>query len=124
MRGRRRFAQEDIDGVKITIHGATRLYKNSRRGRKVIRLDLARALEEPGLLRTLEGEDLIVSGIDQFHYEEASNNGAFARNWGIVKDWSEASRYDPAITETEALAFFLAVTDPTDGVLAWLKKQW
>lgn len=46
---------------------------------------------------------LIVSDIDQLHYEEASNNRAFARNWGIVKDWSEVSRYDPEITEAKAL---------------------
>lgn len=67
---------------------------------------------------------LTVSGIDELYDDEAGRNSAFARNWNIVKDWSEVSRYDPAITETEALAFFLAVTDPTDGVLAWLKTLW
>lgn len=67
---------------------------------------------------------LTVSGIEKLYDEEAGRNSAFAKNWNIVKDWSEVSRYDPAIAETIAFAFFLAVTDPTDGVLAWLKKQW
>jgi hypothetical protein len=67
---------------------------------------------------------LTVSGIEKLHDEEAGRNGVFAENWNIVKDWSEVSRYDPAITETRAFGFFLAVTDPTDGVLAWLKTLW
>jgi HEPN domain-containing protein len=67
---------------------------------------------------------LTVSGIEELYDEEAGRNSAFALNWSIVKDWSEVSRYDPKITDTQALGFFLAVTDPTDGVLEWLKKQW
>jgi len=67
---------------------------------------------------------LDVSGLMPLHREEESLNRSFAENWGIVKDWSEASRYNAAITETKARILFLAVTDPTNGVLAWLKKQW
>jgi len=67
---------------------------------------------------------LNTSGLTHLHEAEASGNLVFAKNWTIVKDWSEASRYDASITETEAIALFRAVTDPTDGVLIWLKKQW
>ena len=67
---------------------------------------------------------LTVSGIDKLYEEEAAQNRVFAKNWSIVKDWSEVSRYDPAIAETTAVSLFLAVTDPTDGVLAWLKTLW
>jgi hypothetical protein len=67
---------------------------------------------------------LTVSGIEELYDEKAGRNSVFAKNWSTVKDWSEMSRYDPEITETKALGFFLAVTDPTNGVLAWLKKQW
>jgi HEPN domain-containing protein len=67
---------------------------------------------------------LKISGIERLLEEEVGRNGIFAKNWGIVKDWSEASRYNAAITETAAGVLFLAVTDPTNGVLAWLKKQW
>ena len=67
---------------------------------------------------------LNVSGLTQLHQEEVGRSLSFAENWGIVKDWSEASRYNAAITETAAGVLFLAVTDPTNGVLAWLKKQW
>ncbi len=67
---------------------------------------------------------LDVSGLMPLHREEESLNLAFAENWGIVKDWSEASRYNATITEAQAGVLFLAVTDPTNGVLPWLKKQW
>jgi len=67
---------------------------------------------------------LTVSGIEERYDEEAARNVVFAKNWSTVKDWSEVSRYDSEITETKASGFFLAVTDPVNGVLAWLKKQW
>jgi len=67
---------------------------------------------------------LDVSGLMPLHREEESLNLAFAENWGIVKDGSEASRYNATITDAQAVVLFLAVTDPTSGVLPWLKKQW
>jgi HEPN domain-containing protein len=67
---------------------------------------------------------LNVSGLTQLHREEEGRNLSFAENWGIVKDWSESSRYNAAITDAAAVVLFLAVTDSTNGVLAWLKKQW
>jgi hypothetical protein len=48
----------------------------------------------------------------------------FAKNWFIVRNWSEASRYDGSITPEQASNLFRAVTDEANGVLAWLKKQW
>jgi hypothetical protein len=66
---------------------------------------------------------LNVSGLSQLQQEEA-RNVSFATKWGTVKDWSEASRYDTSITQARASAFFVAVTDPENGVLAWLKKHW
>src|SRR5437660_4230643 len=67
---------------------------------------------------------LRVAGLDQLLEEEGRHNGAFAGNWIIVQDWSEASRYDASITPAETSDLFLAVTDETNGVLAWLKKWW
>jgi HEPN domain-containing protein len=67
---------------------------------------------------------LSVSRLAQLHREEAEQNDAFAENWGIVQAWSEASRYNAAITEAAARVLFRAVSDPTNGVLTWLKKYY
>src|SRR5437660_586813 len=67
---------------------------------------------------------LKVAGIERLLQEEEGRNGLFAENWAMVKDWSEASRYNAGITATEASVLFLAVTDPANGVLRWLKLQW
>jgi HEPN domain-containing protein len=67
---------------------------------------------------------LNVSRLTKLHREEADQNDAFAKNWGVVQEWSEASRYNATITETTATGLFLATTDPTNGVLTWLKKYY
>jgi hypothetical protein len=67
---------------------------------------------------------LKVADIDGLLQEEEGRNRLFAKNWGIVKDWSETSRYDASITPAQASVFFLAVTDESNGVLSWLKRQW
>jgi hypothetical protein len=46
-----------------------------------------------------------------------------AGNWGIVKDWTEASRYERN-TEAEAKALIEAITHSTNGVLPWIKARW
>ncbi len=45
-------------------------------------------------------------------------------NWAIVKDWSEASRYELGITEAQARDIYSACTARKNGVLAWIKRQW
>jgi hypothetical protein len=44
-------------------------------------------------------------------------------NWATTKDWKEDKRYH-RITEKEAKDLYNAVSDPTHGVLSWLKTQW
>lgn len=67
---------------------------------------------------------LNVSGLMPAYQEEAGRSDVFAENWTTATDWSEASRYNSRITETKAKALFLAITDPINGVLPWLKKYW
>ncbi|HYI10667.1 MAG TPA: DNA-binding protein [Thermoanaerobaculia bacterium] len=67
---------------------------------------------------------LNISGIERFHDAEMSRNRAFATNWGIVKDWSENTRYQVTTAESLVRDFFAAVTEPPDGVITWLKKYW
>jgi hypothetical protein len=45
-------------------------------------------------------------------------------NCGIVRKWSEKTRYELGATAFEANEMFNAVTDPTNGVLPWLKNYW
>ena len=44
-------------------------------------------------------------------------------NWLVAKDWRETSRYETR-PETEARSLYEAVSDPTDGVLPWLRTHW
>ena len=44
-------------------------------------------------------------------------------NWDIVKDWSEASRYDRT-TKTWAEDLYAAITDKKHGVFPWIKDRW
>lgn len=55
--------------------------------------------------------------------KEMKSNETFANNWGIVKDWSESSRYEKH-TEKEAHDLFSAIADEEHGVLQWLKQYW
>lgn len=47
-----------------------------------------------------------------------------AKNWGIVKDWSEKRRYRHGAPPVAVTDFYNAITDPTDGVFQWLKACW
>ena len=44
-------------------------------------------------------------------------------NWQLAKKWNEKSRYDQ-MPQTIAERLFEAVTDPTNGVLPWIKLFW
>jgi hypothetical protein len=67
---------------------------------------------------------LEVSGVKALFEEEAARNEALRFRWNVVRDWSEASRYDVATTEKTARDMLAAVGDEDDGVLTWLKKHW
>jgi HEPN domain-containing protein len=67
---------------------------------------------------------LRLSGVSHLHEAELRAKAAFGTNWGIVKDWTEESRYDPAVPEKTARDMYAAISDPNDGVLTWLKKYW
>jgi len=54
---------------------------------------------------------------------EIKNNPNFAVNWTIVKDWSEASRYEKH-TGKEAQVLYFAIANRKQGVLQWIKQYW
>lgn len=52
-----------------------------------------------------------------------ATNSAFQKNWDIVKDWSERSRYERhALTDAQEL--FDAINDAVNGVFPWIKVRW
>lgn len=53
----------------------------------------------------------------------SSQDPVFERNWSIVRDWDEQSRYR-RLAEIEAVMLLAAVTEPVHGVLAWVKLSW
>ena len=67
---------------------------------------------------------LSYSGLKQLHRSEIKNNKTFELNWAIVKDWRADKRYSIGITEQEVKDFHSAVLTRTNGVFAWLRKQW
>lgn len=43
-------------------------------------------------------------------------------NWSVLSGWSEQVRYNRDTNEAEARQLYVAVTEPTHGVLAWIKQ--
>jgi HEPN domain-containing protein len=64
-----------------------------------------------------------VAGLEKDRERRAREDKEFELKWGVVKDWSEASRYRLA-GEKEARQLCEAIVDPTHGVLTWLEQHW
>jgi hypothetical protein len=56
-------------------------------------------------------------------WERRQKSKAFAANWGLVKDWSEESRYK-LWSVPDARELIRAIEDQNEGVLPWLRKHW
>lgn len=55
--------------------------------------------------------------------DQVKADARFQTNWGIVKDWSERSRYERT-TRQAAQALYDAVSDSMSGVMQWLRQHW
>jgi HEPN domain-containing protein len=64
-----------------------------------------------------------VAGLEKERREKADQDKEFELRWGVVKDWSEDSRYTES-GEKEAIQLYDAIVDPTYGVLQWLEQRW
>ncbi len=64
-----------------------------------------------------------VAGLDIELTTAIDSDATLGRNWRIVKDWNETSRYQRRSTE-EAANLYDAVSDTTHGVLQWLQQLW
>ncbi len=57
------------------------------------------------------------------HAEAARRDPVFKEYWGIVKDWSEQSRYELWL-EVQANSLLRAIDDPLHGVMQWLSRHY
>lgn len=48
----------------------------------------------------------------------------FDAYWAVVKDWSEADRYDRTITVKDAADLYKAITANKSGVMRWVRQHW
>ena len=55
---------------------------------------------------------------------DAKQRRQLAINWAVVKDWQNASRYQPHITRQQADALYRAVSSRNDGVIRWIRQHW
>lgn len=88
---------------------------------------VAHDIPSPKLVRDIHTHDLSklisLAGLQKELNEQIAVSENFAENWSIVKDWSEASRYDTFDTD-EAQYIISAITNPENGVLQWIKTHW
>jgi hypothetical protein len=64
-----------------------------------------------------------LAGLEAARAADAVANPIFARNWSIVQDWSERSRYERHAL-AKAQKMIDAITDHANGVLPWIKARW
>jgi HEPN domain-containing protein len=90
--------------------------KQGRRHEFPLKADYIRRLythDLKELLRLAEIEDQLE--------DDMRKNAALARNWFMVKDWTEESRYKS--TGLNGRDLHSAIVGP-DGVLLWIKQRW
>jgi hypothetical protein len=54
---------------------------------------------------------------------DAATDPDLQANWGVVKDWTEETRYERK-TQAQAQKLIAAITDAAHGVLPWIKQRW
>ena len=69
-------------------------------------------------------EDLVkLADLEVTRGTDIAGSANFGKNWLIVKDWTEISRYQMK-SQSEAEQLLSAIDDPTDGVLPWIGRHW
>jgi HEPN domain-containing protein len=66
---------------------------------------------------------LQTTGLQSEHSREMETDDRFALNWAVVKQWSEARRYELGIG-WKAQVLYDAIADRKHGVLRWLRRHW
>ena len=64
-----------------------------------------------------------LAGLEKDQTADANANVVLSDNWEKVGDWNEQARYQ-RYSLADAQALIDAITDPTNGVLTWIKARW
>jgi hypothetical protein len=72
--------------------------------------------------------DILVKlgGLQKTLDNELNSNVNFKTNWSLATSWTEAFRYNPIGTSSQAdvTDIINALQDRNDGILTWIKKRW
>ena len=64
-----------------------------------------------------------LADVDVARQTDNAINPALKGNWLVVCAWNEQARYRTTL-QGEAEKLFKAVTDPTNGVMSWIRVRW
>lgn len=82
---------------------------------------------EKGFVLDVHTHDLMklvkLADLESDRARDAAANPRLFNNWAVVKNWTEQARYETHAA-AKARRMVEAVTDPTDGVLPWIRVRW
>jgi hypothetical protein len=64
-----------------------------------------------------------LAGLESILSADIAANRVLDRNWHIVMDWSEQSRYETT-SHHKAKKLYNAIADNTNGVMQWIRAHW
>ena len=92
--------------------------------RKTVRFEFA-SRDQVNASYTHDLEKLVrVAGLQADLDVRRQANQTFRDNWGLVKDWTEESRYDHSTTLPMARDLYRAIVGQPCGVMRWLRRHW
>lgn len=67
-----------------------------------------------------------LGGLQRTLDNELNSNVNFKTNWSLATSWTEAFRYKPIGTSSQADVqdIINALQDKNDGILTWIKRRW
>jgi HEPN domain-containing protein len=69
-------------------------------------------------------EDLLrLADLEAARVTDEAANPKLGRNWLVVNDWTEQSRYQE-FAHYEAKKLYKAITDSANGVMPWIRTRW
>ena len=71
-----------------------------------------------GLLELVKLADL-----EAVRATDIAANPALKKNWVVVKDWTETTRYE-TVPHHKAKQLYAAITDKANGVMKWIRAHW
>jgi AbiV family abortive infection protein len=88
---------------------------------------LAETIPDKTLLRRVFDHDPRVlvglAGLARQLQEQEDKDPNFAANWALAAQWTPESRYE-TVDQASGQTLISAISDPTSGVLQWIKTHW